>query len=246
LSISRDGSGQSPLLIVVGSGHRVYHEYLLSLMSECARLWLLLDAEPTWEKLYITGHTVVDTRDSAVVEAAARLAGWMPVHGVSYLDNARSTQSAEAAEALGLPTTGPDAVRRVQGYGEAEPSADKYDLTFDVACVDGEAIPLCVSRQINAVFPEMTRPGHIVDAADSALADEDMTALVVAAQPAIGLRYGVTHTRVRHTARGPKVVSVRWGPRHPDVAIGTVQADETLLPLSVDVVEALTTPDRYA
>lgn len=279
LSVSRDGSVQSPLLILVGSGSRVYHEYLLSLMAECARVWLFLDAEPTWEGLYITGHTVVDTHDSAaVVDATTRLAGWLPVDGVVCLDDGRSVQSAAAAASLGLPTTGPDAVRE-QLVGE-------YDLTVDAACVAGEVFPLFVSRRIDAVLPELAGPGHVVDASDPALADEDVTAVVAAAHRAIGVRHGVSHTRVRLTARGPRalgvhrglsgdlvpyaaslaagvnpgrvvaqvacglrpdpvsagihrVAAVRFLTRPPDVAIGTVQADESRLPLSVDVVEAL-------
>jgi hypothetical protein len=283
LSISHDGSVQSPLLVLVGSGSRVYHEYLLSLMAECARVWLFLDAEPTWEKLYITGHTVVDTHDpAAVADAATLLAGWLSVDGVVCLDDTRSTQSAAAAASLGLPTTGPDAVR--------EQIVDEYDLTVDAACVDGDVFPLFVSRRINTVLPEMAGPGHIVDAADPALADEETTAAVAAAHRATGVRHGVSHTRVRRTSRGPQVVGVHWGlspdlvpyaaslaagvnpgrvvaqvacglrpdpisapvqrvaavrffTRPPDAAIGAVQADESHLPLTVDVVEALTTPD---
>lgn len=94
----------------------------------------------------------------------------------------------------------------VPHVAEAERRAD--DLTFDIACVDGEPFPLFVNRQIDAVFPELTGSGHVVD---STFADEEMTALAVAAQRAIGVRYGVTHTRVRRTARGPKIVSVHWG-----------------------------------
>lgn len=299
-------TGRSPLLIVVGSGQRVYHEYLLSLIAERARVWLLRDAEPTWEKLYIAGYTVVDTHDSAaVVEAATRLADSVTVDGVLSLDDARSVSSAHAAAALGLPTTGPEAVSRSQKpdglrdalavagvphVAEAERHADDLtsDLTFDIACVDGEPFPLFVSRQIDAVFPELTGSGHVVD---STFADEEMTALAIAAQRAVGVRYGVTHTRVQRTARGPKVVSVHWGlsgdlvpyaasiatgvnpgrvlvqvargirpdpipvrahrvaavrflTAQPGTAIGPVHADETQLPLSVDVVEAFPSPDR--
>jgi hypothetical protein len=299
-------TGRSPLLIVVGSGDRVYHEYLLSLMAERARVWLLGDAEPTWEKLYIAGYTVVDTHDSAAVaEAATRLADRVTVDGVSCLDGARSVPGAHAAAALGLPTTGPEAVSRSQKpdgvrdalaaagvphAAEAGRHADDlaFDLTFDIACVDGEPFPLFVSRRIDAVFPELTGSGYIVD---STFADKETTALAIAAQWAVGVRYGVTHTRVQRTARGPKVVSVHWGlsgdlvpyaasiatgvnpgsvqvqvarglrpdpipvrahrvaavrflTAQPDTAIGPVHADETRLPLSVDVVEAFPAPDR--
>lgn len=294
-------TGRSPLLIVVGSGHRVYHEYLLSLMAERTRVWLLGDAEPTWEKLYITGYTVVDTHDpAAVVEAATRLADRVTVDGVSCLDDAGSVSGAHAAAALGLPTTEPEAVIRSQNpaairealaaagvpcVAEAEGRAD--DLTVDIACVDGEPFPLFVSRQIGAVFPGLTGSGHIVD---STFADEEVTAVATAAQRAVGVRYGVTHIRVRRTARGPKIVSVHWGLSgdlvpyaasiavgvnpgrvlvqvargiRPDPApvrahrvaavrfltaqpnsIGLVHADETQLPLSVDVVEAFPAPER--
>ncbi|SDW32443.1 hypothetical protein SAMN05421504_101264 [Amycolatopsis xylanica] len=281
-------TGRSPVLIVVGGGHRVYHEYLLSLMAEHARVWLLGDAEPTWEKLYVSGYTVVDTGDAAAVaEAATRLAERATVDGVSCLDGAGSVACAHAAAALGLPATEPEVVARSHKQDEVhDVSAD--DLTFDIACVDGEPYPLFVSRRIDAVLPELTGSGYIVD---STFADEETTAVAMAAQRSAGVRYGVTHTRVTRTARGPKVVSVHWGlsgdlvpyaasiadgvnpgrvlvqvalglrpdpiparahrvaavgflTAQPDTAIGPVHADETRLPLSVDVAEAFPAPDR--
>ena len=52
-----------PTILLVGSGICSYREYLLSMISKHANVWLLLDNESTWENNYIVGFTKVNTID---------------------------------------------------------------------------------------------------------------------------------------------------------------------------------------
>jgi len=50
--------------------------------------------------------------------------------------------------------------------------------------------------------------GHVVDAGDPLLADAELVATLAVAHRAIGFRYGVTHTEVKLTTRGPVIVEI--------------------------------------
>jgi len=103
-------SADCPLLVLVRSSPaRAYREYLLRTIAPRFRLWLLHDQEPTWERRYLVGHTVVDTTDSAAMAAAGRSVG--PA-GVLCWDEPRIVAAAEVAQALGLPGNPPDVIRR--------------------------------------------------------------------------------------------------------------------------------------
>src|ERR1035438_7953405 len=102
-----------PLIILVTSGYHLYREYLLKLVAGAARVWLLADAEPEWERPYIAGHTVVDTLDpAAMIEAARAVSAGTPVQGVLCWDEVRMVQSAQVAQALGLPGGDPEVLGR--------------------------------------------------------------------------------------------------------------------------------------
>jgi biotin carboxylase len=98
-----------PLLVVVNSLSQVMREYLLRSIARHFGVWLLQDSEPTWETPYLTGHTVVDTLDSAAMVSAT--AG-LPVAGVLCWDEVRVEAAAALAHKLGLPGSDPDAVHR--------------------------------------------------------------------------------------------------------------------------------------
>jgi biotin carboxylase len=100
-----------PLLIVYGSGGRLYREYLVRSAAQRYGLWLMTTAQPTWQLPYLVGYTVVDTLspDSAI-RAAVELADQRPVAGVWCYDEVRLCQAAEVATALDRPTSPPDAV----------------------------------------------------------------------------------------------------------------------------------------
>ncbi|TDE28625.1 ATP-grasp domain-containing protein [Actinomadura sp. 6K520] len=115
-----------PHLLVIATGWRVYREYLLRSISERFRVHLFHVAEPTWEKEYITGWTVVpSTIDGpAMAEEALRLAGREPVDGVLCWDEARILPTAHVTEALGLPGGGPETILRVRDKGRTRAALD--------------------------------------------------------------------------------------------------------------------------
>jgi biotin carboxylase len=135
---SPGGSADRPLLLLIGTGERAYREYLLASIGSRYRIHLFLGAEPSWERAYVTGSTVLDMTDTvgadAMCAAAAELAALGPVHGVLSWDEARVLQSAKVAAALGLPGGDPDMVLRCR---------DKY-LTREALAAAGVAQPQSV------------------------------------------------------------------------------------------------------
>ncbi len=104
-------SDPRPVLLVIATGMRHYREYLLASIATQYRVHLFVDAEPTWEKGYVTGWSVlVSTLDADALVAAARQLP--PVDGVLCWDEARILQTSRVAAALGLPGGDPDMVLR--------------------------------------------------------------------------------------------------------------------------------------
>jgi ATP-grasp domain len=105
-----------PLLLVIGTGDRNYREYLLRSIRTRCRVHLLLGAEPSWEREYITSWTVLDMADTVgadhMIAAARRVAADEPLSGVLTWDEARILQASKVAAALGLPGGDPDMVMR--------------------------------------------------------------------------------------------------------------------------------------
>lgn len=103
-----------PVLLVVSSLGASSREPFFQSVSPHYRIWLFVGGagrpqEPDWELPYISGHTSLDTLDSAVMIEAARALP-EPVAGVVCYDEARVEAAAELAEALGLPTSPPEAI----------------------------------------------------------------------------------------------------------------------------------------
>jgi biotin carboxylase len=97
-----------PLLLMIATGDRSYREYLLRSNGPRYRVHLLLSVEPSWERQYITGWTVLtgmaDTIDATeMIEAARAVQAGEPVHGVLSWDEARVLQTSKVAAALDLP-----------------------------------------------------------------------------------------------------------------------------------------------
>ncbi|MDX6678629.1 MAG: hypothetical protein QOE31_2681 [Solirubrobacteraceae bacterium] len=101
-------------LLIVATGARLYREYLLRSIATRHRVHLLLSAEPTWERAYVAGWTVLEsTLDAdALCDAARALAAREPIAGVLCWDEARILQTAHVAAALGLPGGDVAAVQR--------------------------------------------------------------------------------------------------------------------------------------
>ncbi|AOR32338.1 hypothetical protein BFF78_15795 [Streptomyces fodineus] len=104
----RVAAGNEPLLILVSPMGETTRGYLLQSVAKEYRLWLFKEEEPTWERPYVVGHTVVDTLDARALTEAARQ---VPADGILCWDETRILPSALLAEALGLPAMPSGAVR---------------------------------------------------------------------------------------------------------------------------------------
>ena len=282
-----------PLLIVIGTGAKDYREYLLAAIGSRYRVHLLLGGEPSWERPYAHGWTVLtgmaETIDATEMITAARaVAEREPVHGVLSWDEARVLQTAKVAEALGTPGGDPDMIMRCRDkhltrealaaagvpqpqsvlvstveealaaaerigypvvlkpramaaslgvvrvdsaeqllarYGFAHdttlPGAWHYDvvvlveeyltgpeISVDAAVHQGRCHPMFVARKEIGYAPYFEEVGHVVDGADPLLADTDLMAIVQATHTALGFGDGMTHTELKLTPTGPKVIEV--------------------------------------
>jgi len=288
---SSEGSGR-PLLVLIGTGGREYREYLLRSIGADYRVHLLSGAEPTWERDYVAGWTVLDLTDTvgadALIGAVQALAAREPVHGVLTWDEARILQGAKVAAALGLPGGDPDMVMRcrdkhltrqalgnagvpqprsvlVTGVDEAlvaakdigypvvlkpralaaslgvvrvatpeelvtqfafahdttVPGAWHYDvvvlveeyltgdeISVDAAVCGGQVYPMFVARKEIGYPPYFEEVGHVVAAADDLLDDPQIVQLVKDTHAALGFTDGMTHTEIRLTPTGPKIIEV--------------------------------------
>jgi biotin carboxylase len=107
-------AGDRPALLLITTGPRLYREYLLRSIATRYRVHLFLPAQPTWEREYAEGWTILeDTHDADALRVAARAldARW-PVDGVLCWDEALILQTAGVAAALGLPGGDPDTILR--------------------------------------------------------------------------------------------------------------------------------------
>jgi biotin carboxylase len=82
------------------------------------------------------------------------------------------------------------------------------EISVDGAVVDGEYTPMFVARKKVGMDPYFEELGHIVDGADELLSDPRVLDTLSMAHNAIGYRYGITHTELKLTARGPVIVEI--------------------------------------
>ncbi|MFI8304058.1 acetyl-CoA carboxylase biotin carboxylase subunit family protein [Streptomyces sp. NPDC085927] len=82
------------------------------------------------------------------------------------------------------------------------------EISIDAAVVDGEYHPMFVARKQVGLFPYFEETGHHVAADDPLRTDGTLLETVRAAHRAIGYGYGITHTEVKLTARGPVIVEI--------------------------------------
>ncbi|WP_255950825.1 ATP-grasp domain-containing protein [Streptomyces odontomachi] len=282
-------AGQKPLLLVITNGLQDYREYLLRSLCTRYRVHLINDTEPSWERPYLDGFTLVpDTGADAVLAAARKIAAEESVSGVMSWHEEHIVQAALVAEELGLPGTPPDAVRRcrdkfatrtalaaegiaqpgfvvVGNLDEARAAADKLgfpvvikpraaggsqgvvlvadaeelaahfvttrdvpvphtpvfdqgvlveeyvegpEISVDSVVHRGRVTPLFVGRKEVGFPPYFEETGHIVDGADPLLADPDFRRMMQAVHTALGCTDGWTHTELKLTARGPRLIEV--------------------------------------
>lgn len=103
-------------LLLVASGWQPFREYLLGPIAEEFQVHLFHTAEPTWEKQFLTGWTVLpSTIDGPAMAAAARaLHDEEPFAGVLCWDEGRIHATSYIAQALGLPNGDPDVLWRLR------------------------------------------------------------------------------------------------------------------------------------
>jgi biotin carboxylase len=82
------------------------------------------------------------------------------------------------------------------------------EISIDGAIVAGDYTPMFVGRKTVGMSPWFEELGHTVDAADELLTDPTLLATLAAAHRAIGFGFGITHTEVKLTERGPVIVEI--------------------------------------
>ncbi|UAB93535.1 ATP-grasp domain-containing protein [Dactylosporangium vinaceum] len=95
-----------------------------------------------------------------------------------------------------------DARVLVEGY------ADGPEISVDSVVHRGRVTPMIVARKQLGYPPCFEEVGHLVDGADPLLRDEELAAILQRTHTALGYGDGVTHTELRLTADGPRVIEV--------------------------------------
>ncbi|WP_066951384.1 ATP-grasp domain-containing protein [Streptomyces lushanensis] len=128
---ARSTTGQSPLLLLIATGMRTYREYLLRSISTGFRVHLFHVDEPTWEKEFVSGWTVLpSTLDGpAMARAARELHAREPVAGVLCWDEGRIHAASHVAEALGLRNGDPSVIWRLRDKGQTRAALDTAGVT---------------------------------------------------------------------------------------------------------------------
>jgi biotin carboxylase len=113
---------------------------------------------------------------------------------------------------------------------------DGPEISVDAAWYDGQPALAFVARKQCGFPPYFEEVGHLVDGHDPLLTDPDLRQVLTAAHAAVGFTAGWTHTELRLTAAGPKIVEINarlGGDRIPDVARLAVGIDAALVAAGV-------------
>lgn len=101
-----------------------------------------------------------------------------------------------------------DGVPRFDAGVLIEEYMDGPEISVDAAFVGGVMTPMYIARKVTGFYPHFEEIGHVVDAADPLLGDPQLRAVLAGAHEAAGLRTGITHTELRLTPAGPKIVEI--------------------------------------
>ena len=150
---------QRPALLVIGTGLRSYREYLLRSISSQFRIHLFHTAEPSWEKDYIAGWTVLpSTADGpAMAEAARTLHRREPIDGVLCWDEARIHATSFVAQALGLRNGDPEVIARLRDKGQTRAALAEAGVPQPHSVpVKDEAEALAAAAEVG--YPAILKP----------------------------------------------------------------------------------------
>ena len=89
-----------------------------------------------------------------------------------------------------------------------EEFADGEEISVDCTIFQGRVQILCIARKTTSFPPYFIETGHSVDSADPLRSDARLQTLMQEAHEAIGLRDGVTHTEIKLTTSGPKIIEI--------------------------------------
>jgi len=125
--------------------------------------------------------------------------------GVSRADDEAGVRAAyERARGVSLP----EAPERFDQHVLVEEFLDGPEISVDAVVVDGRVEPMVVAHKQTGYAPSFEETGHLVDAADPLLADPELAAVLTTAHAAVGYTTGTTHTELRRTAAGLKVIEI--------------------------------------
>jgi biotin carboxylase len=130
-------------------------------------------------------------------------AGGASIGVVQAADEPRLREAFAAAEAASLRGS-----PEYMGGALVEEYLAGPEISVDGAVVDGAYTPLFVARKTVGMHPWFEELGHVVDPADELMTDAGLLATLADAHRAIGFQYGITHTEVKLTARGPVIIEI--------------------------------------
>lgn len=85
---------------------------------------------------------------------------------------------------------------------------DGPEISIDSVFWEGECHPMVVARKDVGFDPFFEEVGHLVLPDDPLMRDPAVLDLLHATHDAVGWRYGVTHTEMKLTSRGPRLIEV--------------------------------------
>ena len=125
--------------------------------------------------------------------------------GVSRADSEAALSAAYDRARL---VTLPEAPDRFDRDVLVEEFLDGPEISVDAVVRDGRVEPLVVAHKETGYPPSFEETGHTVDAADPLLRDPELRSVLTAAHAAVGYTTGTTHTELRRTPAGLKVIEI--------------------------------------
>ncbi|MBV9821339.1 MAG: ATP-grasp domain-containing protein, partial [Actinobacteria bacterium] len=165
-------AGDRPVLILVSSFGRSSREYFLASLATRYRLWLFLGgpgrpSEPTWELAYITGHTSLDTLDAEAMTTAARQLNDRlraeentQIAGIISYDESRIVATATVAEALDLPTSPTEAVKKCRDKYLTRQALDAANVP-QARAIAVRTLEQAAGAAARLGYPVVLKPRHL-------------------------------------------------------------------------------------
>lgn len=85
---------------------------------------------------------------------------------------------------------------------------DGPEISIDAVFHEGECFPMVLARKQVGFDPFFEEVGHVILPDDPLMTDPEIVGLLRSTHEALGWRVGVTHTEMRLTSRGPRLIEV--------------------------------------